>query len=106
MDKDGNEIFMPCSTHEEYEEIVNPQDDDNPDGYGDEETEGSKTNKKIYTVMLTEKEKANLLKAVNTINQQQETENNTKLKQAELNVEDIVNDAFKSLQNNNTNKEV
>ena len=56
--------------------------------------------------MLTEDEKANLLKAVNTINQQQETENNTKLKQAELNVEDIVNDAFKSLQNNNTNKEV
>jgi HK97 family phage prohead protease len=107
MDSDGEAIYMPCKTHEEYDEITKPSDENNPDGYDDEKSKGSKINEKKYTVMLTENEKANLLKAVNTINRkQQEAEKHIKVKQAELNVEDIVNNAFKTLQINKIKKEV
>tara|TARA_R110002020_G_scaffold138674_7_gene309155 strand:+ start:474 stop:1391 length:918 start_codon:yes stop_codon:yes gene_type:complete len=88
MDENGNTIYMPCETHEEYDAIVNPETaEENPDGYGDEETKGS-----IYSVMLTEKEKAELMKAVDTINKKQ------KPKQV-LNTKEIVKNAFANLSN-------
>ena len=31
MDKDGNTIYMPCDTHDEYEEIVNGTEETNPE---------------------------------------------------------------------------
>lgn len=93
-DEDGNTIYMPCNTHEEYDELTT----DDPDGYGDEHGKGS-TN---YTVMLTEEEKAKLMKAVDTINQKNKTDD---IEYSSINTEEIVANAFKNLQNKK-NKEV
>lgn len=115
MDEDGNTIYMPCETHEDYDEIMNPQEDDTEeddmeedgmyeDEYGDEHTKGSI--KKTYSVLLTEKEKADLLKAIKIINATQKTEKQTKKDKAEYNVADIMMNAFKTLKTNKINKEV
>ena len=65
MDEDGNTIYMPCSTHEEYDEIMNPSEEEeqeeNPDGYGEE-------NRSVNAVTFTKEEKENLMKAVDSIN--------------------------------------
>ena len=65
MDEDGNTIYMPCSTHEEYDEIMNPSEEEeqeeNPDGYGEE-------NRSVNAITFTKTEKKNLMKAVDTIN--------------------------------------
>ena len=37
MDDDGNTIYMPCSTHEEYDEIVNPSEEEQDENYEEEE---------------------------------------------------------------------
>jgi HK97 family phage prohead protease len=101
--EDGSTVYMPCSTHEQYDEIVTPQTEGNPDSYGDEETkvnEGSDNlNEKNYTVMLTELEKAKLMKAVEIINQKNKDNSYA------INTEEIVANAFKNLQINK-NKEV
>jgi len=64
MDQDGNTIYMPCSTHEEYDEIMNPaeEEEDNPDEYGEEES------RNLNLATLTKQEKQDLMKAVNIIN--------------------------------------
>ena len=65
MDEDGNTIYMPCSTHEEYDEIMNPSEEEeqeeNPDGYGEE-------NRSVNAITFTKTEKKNLMKAVDSIN--------------------------------------
>jgi hypothetical protein len=99
MDEDGNTIYMPCSTHDEYDEIVNAGSEEDSDGYGDEETKGS-IDKKTYTVLLTETEKADLLKAINIINATEKTEK----RKAEYNVADIMMNAFKTLKTNKNNE--
>ena len=51
MDEDGNTIYMPCATHEEYDEMVNPseeEEENNPDSYEEDE--------KIFTPQLALKE--------------------------------------------------
>jgi HK97 family phage prohead protease len=102
MDQDGNTIYMPCESHDEYDAIMNPQDAENPDGYNDEQEEGSKN----YTVMLTEKEKAELMKAVDIINRKQKESDNVKSESSFiLDPEEIVTNAFKTLINTNKKSE-
>ena len=38
-DKNGKQVFMPCKTHEEYEEAIKKGYDDDKKGYGDDEEE-------------------------------------------------------------------
>ena len=92
-DEDGNTLYMPCNTHEEYDELTT----DDPDGYGDEHGKGS-TN---YTVMLTDKEKAKLMKAVEIINQKNKIDD---VEYSSINTEEIVANAFKNLQNKKNNE--
>ena len=88
MDEDGNEIFMPCATHEEYDEIMNPSEEDpTPDSYGEQ---------KLFTVTITEEEKDLLLKAATIINQNDEGDT-----EELMSTEEIVANAFKHLQNKN-----
>ncbi len=44
MDDDGNTIYMPCNTHEEYDEIMNSENEnEDEDGYGDYEDKDEKS---------------------------------------------------------------
>ena len=45
IDEDGNTVYMPCETHEEYEEIVNPSEEEEDE----EETYEEKEDEKRYT---------------------------------------------------------
>ena len=88
MDEDGNTIYMPCATHEEYDEIMNPSEQEpNPDGYGEQ---------KLFTVTITEQEKELLLKAAEIINQQEQKDMDKKT--YTLTAEEVVEQAFKNLQ--------
>lgn len=64
MDEDGNTIYMPCATHEEYDEIMNPSEENEEQ----EDADGYDEDKGVNVVTFTKQEKQNLMKAVDSIN--------------------------------------
>lgn len=100
MDEDGNTIYMPCSTHEEYDEIMNPseEEEENPDGYGEE-------NRSVELVTFTKEEKENLMKAVDSINNL-EAKQTEKIYTVADAIREGVNAGLNKIKNNNSkNKE-
>ena len=101
MDEDGNTIYMPCATHEEYDEIMNPSEEEeqeeNPDGYGED--------KGVNFVTFTKEEKQNLMKAVDNINNL-EAKQTEKIYTVADAIREGVNAGLNKIKNNNSkNKE-
>jgi HK97 family phage prohead protease len=81
MDENGNTIYMPCSTHDEYDEIVNPEspeeevpNDEDDDEDGDDDGYEEKGNLDLAT--FTKQEKQQIMNLVKTFDEQKIQEQN------------------------------
>ena len=103
-DEDGNTIYMPCATHQDYDEITNPSEEEeeeeqeeNPDGYDED--------KGVNFVTFTKEEKQNLMKAVDNINDL-EAKQTEKIYSVADAIREGVNAGLNKIKNNNSkNKE-
>ena len=103
-DEDGNIIYMPCATHQDYDEITNPSEEEeeeeqeeNPDGYDED--------KGVNFVTFTKEEKQNLMKAVDNINDL-EAKQTEKIYSVADAIREGVNAGLNKIKNNNSkNKE-
>ena len=72
MDEDGNTIYMPCSTHDEYDEIVNPESPEEEEVPSEEngDDDGYEERGNLDLATFTKQEKKQIMNLVKTFKEQ------------------------------------